>query len=160
MVSNGSNFNIPLDDLGIIGGSGDNMTIHEKLDEIINILTPESSVEPVIYDVINLGNERNINITDIVGIENIDKYNINDFICEMIFTPHTSYANLDYYTVTKMTLKEELIKSYNPDTGILSITGAVYNIYTTQSGADWNKVENSDHLSTVITYLKLKTPPI
>lgn len=111
-----------------------------------------------IYNVINLGNEREINITDIVGAEHIAEYTEDDFICEMIFAPINLTVHIDYYTNTNITLKQSPVKSYNPSTGILSITGAVFHVYTYVN--DWTIVENADRDGNVITYLKLKTPPI
>lgn len=115
----------------------------------------------IIYDVINLGNAREINITDIVGAENIDKYTVDDFICLTtyepiggIYIPAVSDHNYPTYVGTQNYVN--ITKSYSPSSGILTLTGGQCNFTVTMS-------ENRGNYSNVITapvvtYLKVKTP--
>lgn len=89
-------------------------------------------------------------------MEHISEYTADDFICEMVFTPIDRLtAHMDIYTDTYVELKTELVKSYNPATGILSLTGGEIRAYVTYVYGVLNDVTLT---SNVIVYLKVKTP--
>ena len=110
-----------------------------------------------IYDVINLGTGRTINITNIVGAKNIGKYNVDDFICELNYTNIFVDNNRDNHCDISANLETGLSKSYNPSTGVLTLSGGTIRVRSVVAGTSIEVVNYTANCN-VISYLKLKTP--
>ena len=114
-----------------------------------------------IYEVRYLGDARQINITSIVGAENIGKYTANDFIS--FATPTVTGSiyihDRNYMTYVGTNNLVSLSKSYNPSNGILTLSGGTFNVTVS-----WDASHSGNNYSNVVTcpvqsYLIIKTQP-
>ena len=128
-------------------------------DEAINELyeMTEELKDKAIYGAINLGSESSINITDIVGAENIGKYTNDDFIVKhkassVLTGSFTSGSN---YRNTRINLSDYAV-NYNNETGVLNISGGTITAILTDgnnySYHTWNLTPSFE------VYILLKNP--
>lgn len=114
------------------------------------------------YGVVDLGTERTIDITSIVGAKNIGKYTEDDFICMALasVTGKIWIPYPEFLTWVGTEKKTALVKTYDPTTGVLNLTGGTYNVTATMIAAAEGKSYSTKNNSPVQSYLILKTPPI
>lgn len=117
--------------------------------------TPFSSI----YEVMKLGNERTIDITNIVGAKYIGEYTEDDFICEegCGSIGGTSLGAGAVASFARYGQTSTITKSYNASTGVLTITGgtAAGLMYQASNGALLSSVSVT---LPVTSYLIRKTP--
>ena len=113
---------------------------------IYSSITYRNQAKGTIY---TLGLGREFCIADIVGIENVSNYSIDNFLV-CFDTPDSEEKMMTWcdgtdnriYVYTTITKTSDYVKNYDNTTGIISVTGGTYKVATKATNVGSSSYEN------------------